>query len=187
MPAPSRTSLDRIVAAGRATLTADGVDGLTMQRVAAEAGVRAPSLYKHVDGRAALIRLVVADVAVELREALDVAGSTGDAAGDLRAMAAALRAFALRDPHAFAAMFSPAPEGALLADEDYAATAAPILEACGRLTGPDRALDAARTVTAWASGFLSMELGGVFHLGGDVERAYDFGVEVMVDALSRTK
>ena len=52
MPTPSRTSTAEIVAAGRAILEAEGFEGLTMQRVAAAVGVRAPSLYKRVDGRA---------------------------------------------------------------------------------------------------------------------------------------
>ncbi len=51
MPTPARTSLAEIVAAGRGILTGEGLDGLTMQRVAEETGVRAPSLYKRVSGR----------------------------------------------------------------------------------------------------------------------------------------
>ena len=34
-----------------------------MQRVAAAVGVRAPSLYKRVDGRGELVRLITIDVA----------------------------------------------------------------------------------------------------------------------------
>ena len=53
MPTPARTSLEEIVGAGRAILRAEGLEGLTMQRVAAAVGVRAPSLYKRLPGRAA--------------------------------------------------------------------------------------------------------------------------------------
>ena len=58
MPTPSRTSTAQIVAAGRVILEAEGFEGLTMQRVAAAVGVRAPSLYKRVDGRRELVRLI---------------------------------------------------------------------------------------------------------------------------------
>ena len=51
MPTPSRTSTAEIVTAGPRILEAEGLDGPTMQRVAAAVGVRAPSRYKRVSGR----------------------------------------------------------------------------------------------------------------------------------------
>jgi hypothetical protein len=45
------------------------------------------------------------------------------------------------------------------------------------LVGRDAALDAARLITAWATGFIDMELSGAFRLGGDVDRAFEFGLE----------
>jgi hypothetical protein len=50
--------------------------------------------------------------------------------------------------------------------------------------GPDQALDAARLVTAFAHGFVSMELSGAFRLGGDVDEAYRYGIDVLVAALA---
>ncbi|HBF81970.1 MAG TPA: TetR family transcriptional regulator, partial [Streptomyces sp.] len=38
------------------------------------------------------------------------------------------------------------------------------------------ALDAARLVTAWATGFIEMEISGAFRLGGDVDRAFEYGL-----------
>jgi hypothetical protein len=59
----------------------------------------------------------------------------------------------------------------------------PLLDAVAALTGPDHALDGARLMTAWANGFITMELGGLFGLGGDVDRAWRWGLERMVAAL----
>ena len=39
-------------------------------------------------------------------------------------------------------------------------------------------------MTAFAHGFVSMELTGAFRLGGDVDAAYRYGVDVLVDALA---
>ena len=43
----------------------------------------------------------------------------------------------------------------------------------------------ARTVTAWASGFIAMELAGQFRFDGDVDHAFEFGVDRLADALDR--
>jgi hypothetical protein len=52
-----------------------------------------------------------------------------------------------------------------------------IVTAIGRVAGPDDATKAARTVVAWLYGFVSMELAGSFRLGGDVDAAFDYGID----------
>ena len=183
MPTPSRTSLDAIVAAGRAIVAEEGVAGLTMQRVGEAVGVRAPSLYKHVPSRAALIRLVAEDLVGDIARQLDAAASTGDPRQDLRALALTLRAFALGDRHGFDLLFTPLPADAAPDTSTFAAAAGPVLRVATTLAGPDRGLDAARTVTAWASGFLRMELSGDFQLGGDIPGAFEFGLRTLIAGL----
>ena len=47
---PERSArVAQVVAAARAVIDRDGLDGLTMQSVAAELRIKAPSLYKHVE------------------------------------------------------------------------------------------------------------------------------------------
>jgi hypothetical protein len=58
--------------------------------------------------------------------------------------------------------------------------------AAAGLGGPEQALERARLVVAWAHGFVSMELAGAFRLGGDVDAAFDFGIDRLTDALTRT-
>jgi AcrR family transcriptional regulator len=58
MPTPERTSYAEIVATGREVLEESGPAGLTMQRIAEKVGVRAPSLYKRVRDREALVEAV---------------------------------------------------------------------------------------------------------------------------------
>ena len=45
MPTPAHTSLQQIVDAGRRVLELEGLEQLTMARVAQAVGIRAPSLY----------------------------------------------------------------------------------------------------------------------------------------------
>lgn len=184
MPAPARTSLDHIVRAARLVLERDGLDGLTMQAVAAEVGVRAPSLYKHVDGRAGLVRLVISHAIDEVAD-LQRSVPAGPPARWARALADALRAFGHAEPVAFGMMFAPLP-GEWRPDPAHLAEAAgPLLAAAAGLVGPDDALLAARALTASCFGFVSMELAGAFRLGGDVDAAWAYTMDMLIAALDR--
>ncbi|GAA1801880.1 TetR/AcrR family transcriptional regulator [Agromyces neolithicus] len=184
MPTPDRTSLGEIVAAGRELLETEGLGGLTMQAVAARVGVRAPSLYKRVRNRAELVSLVAEATAGELGQRLDAAATgTPDAHARLLVLARTFRGYAHERPAAFSLLFTPGSELALDPDVLRRASAS-MLAVAVELSGPDHALDAARTLAAWANGFVSMELSGAFRLGGDIERAFEFGAHRLADALA---
>ncbi|HET9083282.1 MAG TPA: WHG domain-containing protein [Candidatus Limnocylindrales bacterium] len=183
MPTPARTSLEQIVKAGREIVEADGIDGLTMQSVAAAVGVRAPSLYKRIRSRNDLLRLVANDAAAELTRDLATAVTGKDARKDLVALAATFRRFARGNPGAYTLIFAPLPDDARADPEWTIKASAPVIDAAERLAGTDDALEAARTVVAWANGFISMELAGAFRLGGDVDRAFDYGVDRLAAAI----
>jgi hypothetical protein len=55
-----------------------------------------------------------------------------------------------------------------------------------RLVGRARALEAARLLTAFAHGFVSMELAGAFRLGGNVDEAYRFAIDSIIEGLRVT-
>ncbi|WP_225755137.1 TetR/AcrR family transcriptional regulator [Actinotalea sp. Marseille-Q4924] len=186
MPAPQRTSLAAIRRAAAELLEADGPGGLTMQAVAERVGVRAPSLYKHVPGRDALVRLVAEDAATELGVALEAAAPPGTTPRDgLEAAASALRRFAHARPAAFRLVLSPGAEGTRPDPEVSRRAAATVLRLAAELAGPQQALPAARTITAWASGFVAMELADAFRMGGDVDAAFTFGVDALARALAQ--
>jgi len=181
MPAPAQTSVAAIVAAGRQLLEERGADALTMHDVAVAVRVRAPSLYKRVAGRSGLLRLILDDVTDELTAVTDAAVGSGDPAADLRAMAAAYRAFAHANPVAFTLMYTPhAPPGAQERSERSSAT---LLRTIAELVGPEHALPAARTLVAWANGFITMELAGAFRLGGDLDQAWTYGLDHILSAI----
>ena len=184
MPTPARTSLDEIIAAAWTILEMDGLDGLTMQRVAVAVGVRPPSLYKRVRSRGDLVRLLVEDAHRRLAAAIDAAAGSGDPWRDLAAVAHAFRAFAHAHPRAYEVVFGSIredwrPDLATLAPANDA-----VLSIAASLAGPDQALKGARMLVAWAHGFVSMELAGAFRLGGDVDDAFTFGIERLAVALA---
>ena len=74
-------------------------------------------------------------------------------------LARTFRGFAHERPAAFGLLFAPGSELAIDADV-LAGSSASMLAVAAELSGPDHALDSARTLTAWAYGFVSMELSG---------------------------
>lgn len=187
MPTPSRTSADAIVRAGREILDADGLDALTMQRVATTVGVRAPSLYKHVRDRDDLVRLIAADILRELGEQLDGVATSDDPAENLVATASAFRRFAHEHPGAHALLFTRIPEAWRLEPERdlVGGSFGALFRSVEAVAGPEHLLEAARTVVAWASGFVGMELAGAFRLGGDVDAAFDYGARRIAIAIQQ--
>lgn len=183
MPTPARTSLPDIVEAGRALVEGEGLDGLTMQAVAAAVGVRAPSLYKHVLSRGDLIRLIAEAVLDDLGAHLEAA-VVGDPREDLPAVARAFRDFARNNPGAYRTVFAPLPEEWAPDHAAFLGASRAVLQATESLVGEEHALDAARLVTAWAHGFLTMELSGAFRLDGDIDQAFEYGLERLTHALT---
>jgi AcrR family transcriptional regulator len=184
MPAPAQTSTAAVVAAGRRLLEERGLDALTMQAVAAAVGVRAPSLYKRVRDRADLLRLILEDATDELTAILDAAGADGEPAAALRAMGEAYRRFARASPVTYALMYGP--QAVPGATARAARSSASLLRVVTELAGPGQALPAARLIVAWANGFIMMELAGAFRLGGDVEQAWDYGLDQLLETVRRS-
>ena len=182
-PARARTSSAEIVDAGRELLEMGGLEAVTMGAVAERVNVRAPSLYKRLPNRAALIA-AIGDAAVDdLSRCLARVADGSDPAEALRRMTAAVRTFAHENPRAYELVFMSQPDESRPAPARTAAASAPVVAAAERLVGPDGALAAARLVTAFTHGFISMELNGIFRLGGDLDDSFRQGIELIVGAL----
>lgn len=190
MPTPSRTSEAEILRAAAALLEQRGLDALTMQAVAVEVGVRAPSLYRHVGGRDELLRRLASSAAESLGRAMDDAvrrgadASTAPSAADrVLALAGAARRFAQANPAAYRLVFAPPSEVAGPSVEVLERAAGPVLAVAAELAAPGRELEAARTLTAWVHGFITMELAGAFRLGAGLDDAFVFGAHALAAAL----
>ncbi|MFE6736193.1 TetR/AcrR family transcriptional regulator [Microbacterium sp. NPDC057650] len=186
MPAPQRVSQEELVAAIRRIAEDDGIDAVTMSSVASAVGVRTPSLYKRAADRHGLLRLAAEDAARELVTEMSSAPfSPGEGpAGRLRRMAHALRAFAARAPRVSGLLFAAPSAAAAPSPEAGEPLLRPLLDAVSA-AAPGDPLPAARTFTAWIYGFCTMEQAGAFRLGGDVDAAFEYGLDVLVGAMER--
>ena len=90
----------RLSDAARELLESDGLAALTMQAVALRVGVRAPSLYKRVQSRDDLIRLVAEASLTELADRLNSAPNPVE-------LANRFRAFGHERPAAFQLIMTP--------------------------------------------------------------------------------
>jgi AcrR family transcriptional regulator len=184
VPARPKTSRAEIVQAALDLINESGMEALSMLAVAERVGVRGPSLYKHFADRQALMGAVETHLFGLL--AAELAGAAETSPGAAKRMAFAYRSFAKRNHRAYAMLFS----SALSEREAVAASqkaAKPVLDVLRTmLANPEDALPAARAVTAFCHGFVSMELAGAFRLGGGIEEAFAEGVEiVLAGVLSR--
>ena len=96
---PERTQrVAQVVAAARVVVRRDGLDGLTMQSVAAELRIKAPSLYKHVAGKRAIEVELIVDTLSEMGAALHRAVAAAPADRRTAELLSAYRRHALADP-----------------------------------------------------------------------------------------
>ncbi len=96
-----------IEAAARLLEACGDAEILTLRAVAREAGIAAPSIYRHFPDKSDLVRAVVADRFGRLDDALrDAMTGAGDPAGALRAFCAAYCAFGLGQPGHYRILFA---------------------------------------------------------------------------------
>jgi AcrR family transcriptional regulator len=170
-----RAGLDseRVVSAAARLADAEGLEAVTFTRLAAELGVRAPSLYAHVDGIPDLRSRLAARGIRELTAALQAAAA-GRAGGDaLAAIADAYRGYALAHPGSYMAMQrapDPSDAAATASSDALVEVVLAVLRAYG-LSG-DAAIHAARAVRSALHGFVTLESNQGFGLPLALEESY---------------
>jgi AcrR family transcriptional regulator len=164
-----------VVAAARVLLERDGPEGLTMRRVAEQMGIRAPSLYKHLEGKEDLEALLMAEAFRELGQAMhDAIGALrkgGSRKKALTELARVYRRWALAHPHLYRLVTGGPLPRERMPEGLEAWTAEPVVMAAGG--DPDRA----RAVWAFAHGMTILELDGRFPPDADLDAAWASGID----------
>lgn len=165
-----------------------GFADLTLAKVAAQAGVATPSLYKHVGSLAAL-RREVSVVAVDDLNRVMTDATVGLAGPDaVEALAHAMRDFARSRPGRWAAaQAAPDPDDPEDAELSAAADRS-VRTVAAALQGfdlpADRTVDAIRSVRAGVHGFVSLELTGGYRLPDDLDASFATHVAMMLAGLA---
>jgi AcrR family transcriptional regulator len=93
-------SRERVLAAATALVDAEGIQALTMRRLAADLGIEAMSLYYHLPGKEGLLDGLAEAVVGEINAAADGVAGDGDWRALLRGRFLAAREVMLRHPWA---------------------------------------------------------------------------------------
>lgn len=182
---------DRILSAARAVLEREGIDGLTVRKVARQAGLSPMALYRHFADKDALFDALMEDglaawgkivSAIRARDPMEWLEALGEAHLD----------FALAQPHRYdAAFFLPAPTARRFPD-DFAVGRSPTLsmvmarieqaKADRRLR--DRpTLEIALNLAAFGQGFVSMHRANRFTSERQFKALYRSAQRQFLDAL----
>ncbi len=177
-PPPCSARVTQIVAAARRLIEAEGAEALTMRRLGDELGIRAPSLYKHLAGREAVLAQLVEDTLFETGDLMHSAVSAPVAGAPVAALLAAYRHFGRSHPNLYrlvtaGGLSRPALTPGL---EDWAG------EPFYRATGdPYRA----QALWAFAHGTLTLEIDERFLPGSDLDRTWQAGARAFTPGSPR--
>ncbi len=163
-----------VVAAARVLLERDGPDGLTMRRVAEQMGIRAPSLYKHLEGKEDLEALLMAEafreLGQEMHDAIGALRKGGSRKKALTELARVYRRWALAHPHLYRLVTGGPLPRERMPEGLEAWTAEPVVIAAGG--DPDLA----RATWAFAHGMTILELDRRFPPDADLDAAWAAGI-----------
>ena len=166
---PARSArVSQIVAAARRLVETEGVEALTMRRLGGELGIRAPSLYRHLPGRDAVIVQLVDETLFETGERMHAAVSAPGAGGPVAALLVAYRDLGRTHPRLYRLVTTGTVPRALLTPglEEWAG------EPFYRATGdPYRA----QALWAFAHGTLILEIDERFLPGSDLDQTWRAG------------
>lgn len=175
---------DQIIAVAAELADANGLEALTLARVAERLGVRLPSLYHHVAGLAGLRRELALLGARELLERMRGAaiGKAGDPA--VAALAQAYREYVTGHPGRYAATVR-APD---LHDEEFNQVSQAIIAVVLAVFEPYQLADAAkihavRGLRSIVHGFASLELAGGFGIPLDRDESFHLLVSFFIAGL----
>jgi AcrR family transcriptional regulator len=184
-----RAGLDteRVVDAAARIADAEGLDAVTLAQVAAELGVRPPSLYNHVEGHGGLLRALAVRGVRELTAALREAAVGRSGTDALGATARAYRAYAHAHPGLYAAtVAAPAPD-----DAEHQAAARETVDVvfavlrAWSLEGDD-AVHATRAFRSALHGFVGLEAAGGFGIPVDLDESFERLVATLAGGLGTT-
>jgi AcrR family transcriptional regulator len=182
-------SRDDVVAAAAALIDEIGYHELTMGLLAQRLGVRAPSLYKHVDGQADLQHRIATLATTELGDAIRDAMQGRAGRDALTALLTATRAYVIAHPGRYTATigaeFTGPDDPLLAASARVIDSIAAVLRGYG--VGEAEMVHAIRTIRCSLHGFAALQASHGFQWSGDPDETFDWMIGFIDRGLRATR
>lgn len=164
---------EQLLDLAEALLEREGLEQFGITRLAREAGIRPPSLYKHFSGTAELEHALIARLLRRLAAALE-----GTEGRQLEAFAVAYRRLALESPQLYRLQAGRPLDRELLEQLDPGCEAAAMQALLTHFGEEEGDHHRARLAWAAAHGLVSLELAGRFPPSADLREAWDLLTEL---------
>lgn len=170
--------------AASALVDAEGLDALTLARLADSLDVRTPSLYNHISGLDGVRRALALRGLRELGARLARAAIGKNGEEGIFAIADAYRRFAKEHPGIYAASLRAASPD----EHELIAAADETMQVIRAVLAPyhlndENLIHAARALRSLAHGFVSLELVGGFGIPVDIDTSYHVIVRMFANSL----
>jgi AcrR family transcriptional regulator len=179
---------DDVVTAAAGLADEIGYQQLTLGLLAQRLGVRAPSLYKHVDSLADLQHRIATLAMTELGEAVRDAMQGRAGIDALSALLTATRAYVTAHPGRYTATigaeFTGPGDPLLTASTRVLASIAAVLRGYG--IGDDEMDHAIRTIRCTIHGFAALQASNGFQWSGDPDESFDWMIRFIDSGLRAT-
>jgi AcrR family transcriptional regulator len=183
-----RMGLDQasVVEAAAKLVDEEGIEQLTLGRLAERLGVRTPSLYNHVAGLPGLRHDLALYCLRDLRDCITRATVGKSRAEAIVALADAYRAYGRKTPGRYAlTLQAPPPD-----DQEVQAVAQQVVEVVLAVLAPynlseEDAIHAIRGLRSIVQGFISLEIAGGFGMPIDTDASFHWLINLFIDGLYR--
>ena len=173
MPYPAQIDRDIIITTARDLIEAKGRDAITLRAVASALGVKAPSLYRHVKNKDAMLlainEMTIRELFATLNDADDSSASLTER---LVNIARTYRQYAHDHPVCYELAMSSRPE-IKPSVELQVELILPLQALLADLTNEEDSLPSLRGVSAFLHGWVSLEINQQLQRGGDLDAHFE--------------
>jgi AcrR family transcriptional regulator len=187
MPYPSQINAETILKVARDMIRTNGVEKLSLNKLAAAMGVKAPSLYRYYSSKAVLLRSVNEDTIIRLfsnlNSVLELPISPTD---QILEAARRYRHFAHDNASVYGMLFTNTIDDLHLDPDTNVRLVLPYQNLMASICGEQNALAALRGFLALMHGFVMLELAEQLRRGGDLTVAYEASVRAYLRGWQET-